>query len=372
MDVTAGLPFEAVFESGLTGLVPGIEIAIIDNVGNVVVVASGVGITEQVVDGNPNTGIYAVIKTAPANEGQYTLVWSTDGSFDVSTVTVEDLVVRELGTVLPPIGVPASGVSLGPCSMWADINQIAACCDVTVEGVDPFVLIATLTSAMTAASEVLYLTSGKRFAGACQRTVRPCKDDSCGCGYQVLSRGHLVGWDGTCWSGYDCGCTPLSRVKLAGSVRSITEVLIDGIVVAPDTYRVDEQKWLVRKDGLRWPRCQALDRDDDEEGTFAVTYVYGRTPPEIGQSAALALACEIYKSCSGAADCALPTGVTRVTRQGITIERTFLQRDAHGVWRTGIAAVDLFLNAVNPAGLARRGTVWSPSSRARYARPVGE
>lgn len=372
MDVTAGLPFEAVFESGLTGLVPGVEIAIIDNVGNVVVAASGTGITEQVVDGNPDTGIYACIRTAPADEGQYTLVWSTDGSFDTFTVTVEDLVVRELGTVLPPIGVPASGVSIGPCSMWADINEIAACCTVTTEGVDPFVLIATLTSSMTAASEILYLASGKQFAGACQRTVRPCDPfNPCACGVQVLSRGHLVGWnwDAACWGGFDCGCTPASRVKLAGSVRSITEVMIDGAVIDPSEYFVRKQKYLVRKDGARWPWCQSMDADDDDPGAFAVTYVYGKTPPKIGQLAAISLACEIYKSCpiSGSAECALPTGVTRVTRQGITIERTFMQQDQHGVWRTGIAAVDLFLNTLNPAGIPRRATIWSPSSRARYA-----
>lgn len=357
MDVTAGLPFEAVFESGLTGLVPGVEVAIIDNVGNVVLAASGVGITEQVIDGNPDTGIYAVVLTAPANEGQYTLVWSTDGSFDQETVTVESLVVRELGTVLPPIGIPASGVSLGPCSMWADINEIGTCCPVVTEGVDPFVLIATLTSAMTAASEVLYLASGKQFAGACQRTVYPSQGE-CVCGIQILSRGYVIQQDGF----FNNCCS----VKLPGTVREVTEVTVDGDVVDPDAYEVRERRHLVRIDGSHWPCCQ----QECAPRSFAVTYVYGKTPPQIGANAALALACEIYKSCpiSGSADCALPTGVTRVTRQGITIERTFMQQDAHGVWRTGIAAVDLFLNTVNPAGISRRGTVWSPSSSARYAR----
>jgi len=357
VDVTAGLPFEAVFESGLTGLVPGVEIAIIDNIGNVVVAASGVGIVEQTIDGNPNTGIYAVTKTAPADEGQYTLVWSTDGSFETFTVTVEDLVVRELGTVLPPIGVPASGVSLGPCSMWADINQIAACCTVTTEGVDPFVLIATLTSAMTAASEILYLASGKQFVGACQRIAYPMQAE-CVCGIQILSRGYVV-HPGVFFN--NC-CT----VKLPGTVREITEVTVDGVVVDPSAYEIRERRHLVRIDGSHWPCCQ----QECAERSFAVSYVYGKTPPQIGADAALALACEIYKSCpiSGSAECALPSGVTRVTRQGITFERTFLQRDATGIWRSGIAAVDLFLNTVNPAGIQRRGTVWSPSSSARYAR----
>lgn len=369
MDVAAGQSFEAVFESGITGLVPGLEISIIDNVGNVVVAASGVGITEQTIDGNPTTGIYTVTKTAPAAEGQYTLVWSTDGSFLVGTVTVEDLVVHTVGTILDPIGVPG-GVSLGPCSYWADIDDIADCCTIP-EGIDPLVLVAYLTSAMTAASELLYISSGKQFAGACQRTVRPCDPGgSCGCGYQVLSRGHLVGWNGDCWGDLTCDCTGLSRVKLAGSVRSITEVKIDGVVLADTEYRVDEQRWLVRKNGSRWPACQALDLDDDQPGTFSVTYVYGKNPPESGQRAALQLACEIFKSCTDQ-DCALPTGVTRVTRQGITFERSFLQRDAGGIWRSGLAQVDLFLNTVNPHGIPRRATFWSPSRRARYARGAG-
>ncbi len=355
MDVTAGLPFEAVFESGLTGLVPGVELAIIDNVGNVVVAASGVGITEQIIDGNPDTGIYAVVKTAPADEGQYTLVWSTDGSFDVSTVTVEDLVVRAIGTVLPPIGIPASGVSLGPCSMWADINEIASCCEIVTEDVDPFVLIATLTSAMTAASEVLYLSSGKRFVGACQRTAYPVGGE-CVCGIQVLSRGYVIRSEAF----FDNCCS----VKLPGSVREITEVVVNGDVVDPAAYEIRRHRYLVRIDGGHWPCCQ----EECAERAFAVTYVYGRTPPEFGQRAAIQLACEIYKSCTpGSGECALPTGVTRVTRQGITIERAFMARDAEGIWRTGMASVDMFLNSVNPAGIPRQATFWSASRRARYA-----
>ena len=368
MEIAAGLPFEAVFESGLTGLVPGLQLSITDNVGNTFLAASSAGITEQTIDANPNTGIYAVTLTAPAVAGQYTLTWSTDGSFAEFTVTVEGLDVIAVGNILPAPGMPTT--QGGPCSMWANVNDITDCCSLP-DTFDPAVDAATLLSAMVAASEVLYFASGKRYAGSCERTVRPCKQDSCGCGYQVLSRGHLVGWNGDCWAGYACGCQALSRVKLAGYATEIVEVKIDGIVVGPGEYRLDENKWLTRMNGSRWPRCQALDLDDTEVGTFSVEYIYGKTPPELGRLAALSLACEVFKSCTPGAECALPTGVTRVTRQGITIERTFLQRDQHGVWRTGIANVDMFLNAVNPAGLSRRGTVWSPSSSARYARPVG-
>lgn len=374
MYVAASSAFEAVFESGVTGLVPGVEVAIIDNVGTIVSAPTGVGITEEIVGGVP-TGVYSVTLTAPADAGQFTIVWSRDGSFDPDTVSVEDLVVTLVGVPLPPIGVPPEGYADGPCSLWADVDAVSACCNLpsttgTMPEVDPFVLIAQLTAALTASSQLLYEASGRRYAGTCQRVVRPCQIDACMCGVQVLSRGHLVGWDGDCWGGYNCGCRPLSRVKLAGIVRSIVQVKIDGIVVNPSEYRVDEGRWLVRKNGSHWPSCQALELDDTEPGTFSVTYTYGRTPSEMAQQAATQLACEVYKSCAGL-ECSLPTGVTRVTRQGVTIERSFLQRDPNGVWRSGLALVDLFLNTVNPHGIRRRATFWSASRAGRYARGAG-
>ena len=89
-------------------------------------------------------------------------------------------------------------------------------------------------------------------------------------------------------------------------------------------------------------------------------------------SAAAQLACEIYKACNGV-DCALPLGTTRITRQGVTIERLSFTSWAFqsgvgqvGGWRTGLPLVDAFLQAYNPAGLKRRPVFWSPGKR-QYA-----
>lgn len=359
MYVEASSPFEAVLESGSSGLVGTIEVKIMDNDGVNVVGPSPANITE---DGT--SGIYIWnAPAAPGTLGQYTIVWSLDGTFNDDTVAVEDLVVVAASAgALPPIPAPAEGgLPSGPCSAWTTNEAVATCCGLE----DPDILDAQVA----AASELLYEASGRRFSGLCQRTVRPCRSDDCGCGYQVLSRGHLVGWTGDCWGGYHCGCRADSRVKLAGQVRAIVEVMIDGVVVDPSEYFVREQTYLVRKNGARWPSCQSTDVDDDAAGAFAVTYTYGQTPPVVGQQAARELACEIYKACIGSEDCRLPTGATRITRSGITIERQFFSVDADGVWRTGLPLVDLFLNRYNPHGLPRRATFWSASSRVRYARP---
>jgi len=242
------------------------------------------------------------------------------------------------------------------------------------------------TAEAMAASQVLFELSGRMYAGACEQTVRPCSSRNA-CGVQVLSRGYVINWGGSFWNNSEssaCGCQPLSRVLLPGyPVREITEVKIDGDVVDPDTYRLDGWRWLVRvRDPaepdtmLMWPSCQAMDLDDTQDGTFSVTYRYGEDPPLIGSTAAAALACELYKACSGnAEDCAIPANAVRVTRQGVTIDKSatinwFFGRNDSDGWQTGIVSVDTFLNSFNSSGMQQRPRTWSPDAN-RYARTVG-
>lgn len=360
-----GEVFEAVYESAVSGLAGTVAVAIHDNQSTVVYGPTVLQIVELIVDGQ-GTGTYRAMLVAPADEGQYTISWSNDGSFDPEAGgAVEDLEVAETALALPSLGGEIGAVL---CNAWTTAESMVVCCDAEFDSSGELA-----DSSIVAASELLYLASGKQYPGICAMTVRPCKTDGCSCGYQVLSRGHLVGWDGDCWSGYECGCSALSRVRLAGHVQEITSVKIDGVVVDPDTYFVYRNTWLTRKDGLKWPRCQSLDRDDTDEGTFSVSYSYGKAPPVIGQLAAAQLACEIVKSCTPDLECALPNGVTRITRQGITIERNALLRDPKTkIWRTGMDQVDFFLNAVNPHGLARRAIGWSAGSRSRYPMPEPE
>jgi len=274
------------------------------------------------------------------------------------------------------------------CSPWIDGTDVAECCN--VEDCDtPSVL----QGAAEAASELLFMYSMRQFPGICERTVRPCRTN-CFCPWQVLSRGHIVWNWNYAWAGYGygawtcnsdcCGCRPLSRVLLGGYVQEVTEVVINGVIIDPDTYRVDSRKWLTRvrpsagDDPARWPGCQNLDLPETEEGTWAVTYTYGKDVPASGINAAIALACEIYKQCTNQ-KCALPANTTRVLRQGIAVEKpAFISwgfekggRSIPRGWKTGIPAVDVFLNAVNPTGLVRVPVVWSPSTPLRYAPSLG-
>lgn len=251
------------------------------------------------------------------------------------------------------------------------------------------------TSYALSASQIMFDLSGRLFAGRCQKTARPCRQD-CYCGMQVLSRGHVIGpwdlgwnWMGNSWgcNGDPCGCAPLSRVKLSGyPVREIIEVKIDGVVVDPATYRLDNWRWLTRMrdpadpgTALSWPSCQITDLPDTEEGTFSVEYSYGQDPPIGGQDAAAALACQLYKACSssgGGADCEIPTNAVRVTRQGVTIDKEaisalFFGKNGNNGWQTGIRQVDAFLNSVNKSGMQQRPRTWSPDAP-RFAPVYGQ
>ena len=169
-------------------------------------------------------------------------------------------------------------------------------------------------------------------------------------------------------------CEALSTVLLPGyPVTQITEVLIDGVVQAASTYRLDNYQELVRmRDPLDpgtplfWPSCQILDLDDTEAGTWSVSYLSGINPPLDGKAAAVALACELLPG----ADCKLPSGAVRIVRQGITVDRLQPLADMLRKGATGIVAIDTFIAARNSSTLRRRPTSWIPNGR-KYARTVG-
>lgn len=327
---------------------------------------------------NPSVGNFVLSLDPPLLPGEY--------FYDVDATGAVVASRAASFSVLPNVatGAAVDWATFGPCTPWTDSQDVWDCCGqpMTTIGEGSMATECPVDMSQFAfeASQVLYELSGRRFSGHCSRIVRPCQT-ACGCGWQVLSRGHLVNWQGDSWCDETpCGCRPLSKVKLAGyPVREITEVLIDGVAVDPSTYRLDRRRYLVRvRDPadpdtvLRWPSCQSLDLADDKEGTFSVAYAFGQDPPLIGVSAAAQLGCELYKQCADQT-CALPKGTTRVTRQGVTIEKPAFAAWAFsdGGWKTGLTLVDAFLNAYNSAALKRRPIFWAPSSTHRYAPSVG-
>lgn len=259
----------------------------------------------------------------------------------------------------------------GPCLPYE--LDLSCCLNPSGSLPDPCVLdgqpidSAIIDNAKLAASQRLWAITGRQFS-VCETTIRPCRkkcDDVC-C---LMDYGfpwvpvHLA--DGS-WTNVSCdckggcSCVNLCEINLPDPVCCITEVKIDGVVVDPATYRVDEFQKLVRLGADCWPECNDLTKPDTEIGTWSVTLTHGRPPPALVLLAAAEMACEIIKGCAGG-PCRLPQRVSSVTRQGISVsfldDMAFLDKGL-----TGLYLVDLAARTYNPKRLARRPTVYSPDS----------
>lgn len=366
--------FPASADGAPTGLVGTIGVAIYDAVNNTYPTPrTTAGITE-----NPSgSGVYYVTLTAPHDPGDYFVVWDTDNG---DPIFAQDV----FAVIAVPAPAPGPG---GPCSLWCSgqniLDNIGTVSDPpTAEELDPYAAMVT---------ELLYEMSGRQFTGLCEATVRPCRL-GCGCwgdswgildsswfwGYGSMGWGYGWGW----WdaNGSSCGCGCDERLTLSGyPVQSIESVTIGADIVDPATYELQAERFLQRlwddstdpPTPLFWPTCQNLALPLGNPGTWSVTYLYGSAPPTLGVQAATEMGWQLWLAQHNPGECMLPTGVTKVVRQGITIERLLpmFGRDEYGRIRgTGLVITDAFLAAYNPNGLRRRPAVYSPDLK--YPRRV--
>lgn len=257
---------------------------------------------------------------------------------------------------------------------WTSAADVAA-----VVGIDAATDPVGLQVACAGATDVMQSVLARQFRGQTLDTIRPARTE-CDCwGLRSfglpLSWGNWAGWFG--WGHWDrpepLGCGSLSQITLSYPVASIQQVKVDGTVLDPSTYRVDEERFLVRlrdPDGTaqRWPACQDLTLPDSAVGTWSVTFVWGQAPPLLAAQAALDLAVQLYRAGNGQ-PCSLPVGATKVSRNGIQIDRGLLANWSAGQ-STGIATVDAACRAYNPNGLTMRPAVFSPDVP-RYGRHAG-
>lgn len=150
-----------------------------------------------------------------------------------------------------------------------------------------------------------------------------------------------------------CGCANVSAVMLTAPITDIYEVKVDGVVLDPASYHVENGDKLIRDDGKAWPACGGKD--------FTVTYLNSHAVDAMGAYAAGVLAYEFLKLLTqDKTKCRLPSSVTNVQRQGLTFEIT-RGMFANGV--TGIPEVDTFIMLWNPHGLKTKPAVYSPDVR---------
>lgn len=254
----------------------------------------------------------------------------------------------------------------GPCEPW----PFVPCCE--VEEHEP----EEIERWTRVASSILWRLSGMRW-GPCPITVRPCRRSCLDAYPQTVRWGAAGPWvpylgsDGqwrnasVCGCTTSCSCTELCEIYLPGPVYDVVEVNDGGQVLVPGVeYRVDAPGRLVRLGGGCWPQCQDMAAPPGAPGTLTVTYRWGLPLDDAAIAAVSELVCHLLKGCGGggACGCKANRNVTRLSRQGVEMERmdpTLLYTEG----LTGLPLTDMWLMAVNPHRLRSPSRVYSPDLR---------
>jgi len=204
------------------------------------------------------------------------------------------------------------------------------------------------------ASDLVYALSRGQIFGVCEGTVRPCR---------------------TCWCGSCVCCCEIEAIPLRRDAIEVSEVVIDGVVLAAENYTLTPRGKLVKvsTDGDRpdpWPCCQKLYRGLDEADTFGVTYTFGQAEqPQWVKNAVIELACDMASYFdSGSSHAKLPGNTTAVTYANVTLsmdDRADALRD--GSVLAAFPAVAILLSLVGPT---QGGMAYSPSGGSAWSFPL--
>lgn len=137
-------------------------------------------------------------------------------------------------------------------------------------------------------------------------------------------------------------------------VWEVSRVRLGALEYPTDSWRFDrDSRLLYRKPPEVWPRRDEKWSEVGEGEAFVVDAEIGTPPDAWALDVAARLTKEIYLSCTGA-KCRLPSNVTTVTSQGITVR---LRDDEVN---TFIPELGAWVNGVNPHGARLPAAVFSP------------
>jgi len=207
-----------------------------------------------------------------------------------------------------------------------------------------------------AATEALWVLTGRQFPNGCQMRVRPRLRDDCYGGPLGL-----YGGVPSPWGGY-LGFGPFrhvadQRIALVTPVATVDEVKIDG--AAFTAWMLVDGAFLERTDGKCWPTHQDLRKPATETDTFEVTYTVGPLAPQIVKDAALELAIALWKSRPGANTGGIPATATGVQRQGMSVTTQSAAQMARESGST-LPQVQAAIGTYNPSNLRVPPALWTP------------
>lgn len=247
--------------------------------------------------------------------GQYTVTASA--ALGADSTEADDAIV----TVAAPNAYPLLENPGGVCVPWLVVDNLCFTNENTRE-------MELAQQAINISTRWLNDATGGRWGGPCRTFVRPFTGNG---GDRCAAPNGIVNLRG-----------PIDlSLYLTTPILSIVEIRVDGVAVDKSWAYLDGPR-LVPSTGygdgdsplIPWP-TQDRDRQAGAVDTWDVIVEHGAGPPEPLVHAAKLLAEEIVKQCCGWEDCALPSNVASVSRDGVTISFQPI-----GPGRCGIPLVD--------------------------------
>lgn len=198
-----------------------------------------------------------------------------------------------------------------------------------------------------AASQILWLLSGKKFAG--QHSVTEVYRQPYRSSDMLTMTAGLI--DGQVYN-YCSACDSHAHgIWLRHRpVISVTSVYVGATLLSPSQYQILDSGFLGSPGGQGcWQSVADL----------TVSYIYGQPMPAMAKMAARELANQLVLASDNDENCRLPDRVTSVSRQGVSWA-VLDPQDFLADGRTGLYTVDLFLKTVNPAKARARSRVFTP------------
>lgn len=186
------------------------------------------------------------------------------------------------------------------CEQFTDAERITASrCSCKLDVVRDLIGDEGIDEIIDSASDAVAIATGMRVTGRCTSTVRPCSDGVCGCTGR-------------------CACCNVDGIRLPGVDIAITQVKVDGAVIAPELYTLVDGHILARTDNNSWPGWQRLVLADTEPDTFSITFAHGRLP-WIARMAATELACDLMSGVDPGGTMKLPPQAVSAIMDGVTL-----------------------------------------------------
>lgn len=231
----------------------------------------------------------------------------------------------------------------GPCAPYITEEQVKALpgvCAVPADAESP-----DYAAIAAAASQVVYVLTGRQFPGPCRATVRPVRRSG-----DCFPASLLGVWLGQRADYCEGDVLPLHDPMYVVAPTDDDDghpvvVKINGSEFT-DFY-VRDNRSIVRSDGRPWPSGNKLHLADTETGTWSVTYSFGIPAPKLVVDAAAELAAEYLKADLTDPNLKLPPGTTSWSRGGFSGS---VRDEAEAVRSAGSAlpAVAKAMGAYNP------------------------